>query len=611
MSPGGGPRLGGPRPGLHGDQRPLDLRIIRRLFGFTRAHARLRNALFGLVVLRAVQMPVVVWMTAWVISGPISRQDIRGTVVGVLGFLAFAGFTEFCFVYRMRLALRLGESVVYDLRNAIYRHLLKMPMSYFHRTPAGRLISRVTSDVDVVRVGVQDVAFVSTVQAGNMLVSAVLMLYYDWQLFLVLLVMAPILWRTVQHFRKRLSHAYRAQQESFSRVTATLAESVSGIREIQGFVRQEINGGLFGELIFDHSKYNMDAARQSAVFQPLLEFNGQLFLSLLIVVGGYQALSGQVELTALIQFLFLSNAFFTAIPMIGNQYNQALTAMAGAERVFSLLDIQPDWEDAPGAVDLPPIRGEVEASNVHFEYLPGRPVLHDVSFKVDPGQTVALVGHTGSGKTTLVGLISKLNLPTSGSICVDGHDLESVTSPSLHRQIACVTQDNFLFTGTVLENLRMGRPEATFEEVKESVRALDVLDLIEALPQGFHTVVGERGARLSLGQRQVICFARAMLADPRILILDEATSSVDTLTEARIQQALLRLLKRRTSFVVAHRLSTIVHADQVLVLAEGRIVERGTHTGLLKKGGVYARMYRQFVRGAEADTETPSVLGSV
>lgn len=596
-----GPGPGGPRPVAQGDQRPLDFGVIRRLFSYTRPHARLRNQLLGLVALRAIQMPVVVWLTAWVISGPISRQDVPKTIVGVLGFLAFAAFTEYCFVYRMRLALRLGESVVYDLRNAIYQHLLRMPMSFFHKTRAGRLISRITSDVDVVRVGVQDVAFVSIVQAGNLVISAVLMLYYDWQLFLVLLVMGPVLWRTVQYFRVKLSQAYRAQQESFSRVTATLAESVSGIREIQGFVRQDLNGGLFGQLIFDHSKYNMDAARQSAVFQPLLEFNGQLFLSLLLVVGGYQALTHQVDLAALIQFLFLSTAFFTAIPMIGNQYNQALTAMAGAERVFSLLDTRPDWEDPPDAIELPRISGTVEVENVTFGYVEDRPVLQDISFRAEAGQTIALVGHTGSGKTTLLGLIAKLHLPTSGSISVDGIELGRIKSTSLHQQIGCVTQDNFLFTGSVLENLRMGRPEATIEEVKDSVRALDVLDLIEGLPGGFDTVVGERGARLSLGQRQVVCFARAMLADPRILILDEATSSVDTITEARIQQALLRLLRGRTSFVVAHRLSTIRHADQVLVLDHGRIVERGTHTGLLKQGGAYARMYRQFVRGTDAE----------
>ena len=314
------------------EQRPLDLGIIRRLFAYTKPHARLRNWLIVLVTLRAVQLPLVTWATAAVISGPIAHRDARGGVLGVAGFVALVAFTEYCFVFRSRFALLLGEAVVHDLRNELYAHLLRMPIGFFKKTQVGRLIGRVTSDIDVVRTGVQDVAFVSVVQAGQMLVTALLMLYYDWALFLVVLVMAPVLWAVVKHFRRKLSDAYRAQQESFSRVTATLAESVTGIKEIQGFVRQDVNGGLFGQLIYDHSKYNMGAARQSAVFLPLLEFNGQLFLAILLVVGGYQALGGEVELASLIQFLFLSTAFFAAIPIIGNQYNQALTAMAGAER---------------------------------------------------------------------------------------------------------------------------------------------------------------------------------------------------------------------------------------------------------------------------------------
>jgi ATP-binding cassette subfamily B protein len=587
------------------DQRPLDLSIVKRLFRYTRPHAALRNTLLALVVLRAIQLPTVTWATARVISGPIAHQDLRGLVWGVAGLLALVLVTELCFVYRSRLALELGEAVVHDLRNEIFGHLLRMPMAFFRRTQIGRLLGRVSSDADAVRIGVQDVAFVSIVQLGNVVVSAILMLYYDWKLFLVVLVMAPILWTLVRYFRIGLSRAYRAQHESFSRVTAQLAESVTGIREIQGFVRQSLNGELFAQLIHDHSRYNYGAAKQSAVFQPLLELNGQIFLSILLVVGGYRALGGEVPLDALIAFLFLSNAFFAAIPMIGNQYNQALTAMAGAERVFTLLDQQPDWEDAASAGEIGELSGRVELRCVSFEYQPDRPVLTDVSFTALPGQTVALVGHTGGGKSTIMALVAKLYQPTRGSVLVDGRDLATVTSASLHRRIASVTQENFLFTGTVAENIRLGRPDATDAEVREAVRALDVLDVLESLPHGFRTRIGERGSGLSLGQRQIVCFARAMLAKPRILLLDEATSSVDAVTEARVQQALSRLLAERTSFVVAHRLSTIRHADQVLVLERGRIVERGSHTELLQGGGRYASLYRQFVSAADLEPLAP------
>lgn len=589
------------------DQRPLDFGIVRRIWGYTKPYARLRNGLVGLVILRSIQLPLVAWATAAVISGPIARHDTGGVVLGVGGYLLLAAFTSWCFVYRARLALLLGEAVVHDLRRQVYEHLLELPMSFFKKVQVGKLIGRITSDVDVVRTAVQDVAFVSIVQIGSMLVSATLMLYYDWKLFLVVLVMAPVLWSLLRYFRRKLSAAYRAQQESFSRVAATLAESVSGIREIQGFVRQDLNGGLFEQLIYDHSRYNMVAAQQSAVFLPMLDFNGQLFLSILLVVGGYQALGGDVPLTALIQFLFLSNAFFGAISPLGNQYNQALTAMAGAERVFGLLDTPPEWRDAADARELPPISGEVEFRGVSFGYDPERLVLHELSFKVEAGQTVALVGFTGSGKSSIVNLVAKLYLANEGEILIDGHEIQSVSGLSLHRQIASVTQDNFLFAGSVLENIRLARPSATDEEVRGAARALDISDIIEDLPQGFLTEVGEKGSGLSLGQRQVVCFVRAMLADPRILILDEATSSVDTVTESRLQHALMKLLLGRTSFVVAHRLSTIRHADLVLVLDDGRIVERGNHRELLALGGPYARMYRQFVSSTDLGVATLGV----
>lgn len=576
-------------------QRPLDFSIIRRLYACTQPYVRLRSMLLVLVVLRSVQLPTIAWLTARVISGPIAAHDALGIVLGALAFLGWMGFTAYCFVYRSRLALQLGELVVSDLRHQIYAHLLRLPMSFFKRTEVGRLLGRVIHDVDSVRIGVQDVFFVSVVQCGSMLVSAALMAYYDWPLFLVVLAMAPGLWAATRYFKRKTSVAYRERSESFARVTAALTESVNGIREIQSFAREGHNARAFAKQIDQHAQINMYSHRLGAMFQPVLSFNGQLFLALLLVLGSYQVMGGGVQLDALIQFLFLSTSFFNGIPIVGDQYNQALTAMAGAERVFRLLDTRPDWEDAPDASDFGRIEGRVELEDVSFEYEAARPVLSGISFVAEPGQAVALVGHTGSGKSTVANLIAKLYLPSAGRVRIDGEDLLGKTSASLHRQLACVTQHNFLFSGTVLGNIRLGRPQASREDVLNALDRLGVTDIILSLPAGLDSKVGERGVGLSLGQRQIVCFARAMLADPRVVILDEATSSVDSVTEARVQQALFRLLEGRTSFVVAHRLSTIVHADLVLVLEHGRIIERGNHAELIERGGVYAQLYREFV----------------
>jgi ABC-type multidrug transport system fused ATPase/permease subunit len=412
--------------------------------------------------------------------------------------------------------------------------------------------------------------------------------------------MVPALWVLNRHFRQKLSHAHRAVQESFSRVTSTLAESVNGIRVTQGFVRQELNANLFRDLVADHSRYNMGVARTSGVFLPLLEMHGQLFVALLLVVAGWQALQGTMPLGDIIILGFLANLFLSPISLLGQQYNQALTAMAGAERVFQLLDTPPDWQDAPDAVALPRIEGRIAFRDVTFSYQPDRPALSGISFEVDPGQSVALVGHTGSGKSSIINLLAKFYLPTHGEVLVDGRDLAAVTGQSLHSQMGIVSQNNYLFSGTVMDNIRFGCPSATDAEVIEVVRELGFLDLMGSLPGGLSTRVGERGSGISLGQRQLICFARAMLSDPRILVLDEATSAVDTLTEMRIQEALARLTAGRTSFMIAHRLSTIRNADVVLVLDQGRIIERGTHAQLIAAGGQYARMHAQFAANSMA-----------
>jgi len=580
--------------------KPLQFfKLMGRIFGYARPHRRLILLLAIITTARSIQLPMLAHVLSSVINGPVARGDFHGVLLGAGAFAALSAFTQLTFGFRVMYALDIGELVVRDIRNAIFVHLQQLTASFFNQMKVGRIISRMSSDLEAIRFGVQDVVFMSIVGAGQALLAAILMFRADHVLFCILLVMGPVIWALNRHFSKHLLSDQREAQESFSRVTATLAESVTGIRVTQGFVREQTNSSLFRDLLLDHSRYSMSAARTGAIFLPMLELNSQVFISLLLLLGGWRVLHHQTSLASIVEFFFQSNLFFDPIRTLSGQYTQAFTALVGAERVFRLLDTPPDWTDPASAQPIRHMRGQVEFRNVSFGYDPRRLILHDICFTAEPGQTIALVGHTGSGKTSITNLITKAYLPTSGTLLIDNHDILQITTPSLRKHLGVVQQANFLFEGSILDNIRFSRPEATLTEVIDAARKLDCLDLFETLPDGWNTQVGEAGNALSMGQRQLVCFARALLADPRIFILDEATSSIDAITESRLQASLSLLLKGRTSFVIAHRLSTIRQADIILVLDNGRIIERGSHTALLALNGAYHNLYRQFVRSEE------------
>ncbi len=591
------------------DKRPLDWQLIKRLYGYTRPYAKKRNWLLFCVVVRSMQIPVVAFLIGVIIAGPIQARDTEGIILGVLGFAAFATFTELTMHFRSRLASELGESVVQDLRGELVTHVMRQPMTYFNKTRLGAILSRMISDIEALRTGVQNVAFVTLVQLGQMIGSGLLMAWMNWALFMVVFVMTPFIYAVNKVFGRRIGEASRSVQRSFSRVTSNVAETVSGIRVTQGFSREELNAIFFSNLVKRHGSINMDLSRYTALYMPLLELNAQFFQASILLIGGYAAMQAdlnwvQMEISDLVTFFFLAQLFFAPVTNLGRQFTMALAAMAGAERLFETLDRKPEWEDPPDALDLRPIRGEIRFDNVVFEYDPGKPVLHGISFAAKPGDTIALVGHTGSGKSSIINLVCKFWLCQQGAVTIDGVDVKNIRSESLHQQLGLVLQANFLFSGTVMDNIRLGRTEASDADIYDAFDRLGCRDLVDAMPDGLMTQVGEKGRGLSLGQQQLVCFARAFLADPRILILDEATSSVDSITEARLQDALERLLKGRTSFVVAHRLSTIRKASQVLVLDHGNIIERGTHAELLTLDGTYAQLYRQFVSQDEDGAPT-------
>ncbi len=502
-------------------------------------------------------------------------------------------------VAQVKSAIRVGQGAMNDLRLAVFEHIQRLSLNYFDKTHQGRIIARADTDVD-------SLDRILTWGANQMLASSLtligvvaLMLQYDWRLCLAVSAVLPPLLAATRLFHKFGLAAHRKVRAQTSRLTAAMAENIAGVRVVQAFSREEENLSRFQQLHETHNDLALAAARVFHTYMPFLGFMSGLGTLIILGYGGTLVLSREITVGELAAFALYIGMFFGPIQTMGDLYNAILSTAASAERIFQLLDTQPQVRNRAGAVALPLIRGRVVFEDVWFRY-DTTPVdtwvLKGIHLDARPGETIALVGHTGSGKTSIISLIARFYEPQRGRVTIDGIDLQQATVESLHEQIGIVTQENFLFTGTVMENLKFGKPGATDEEAMAAAKTLGTHEIILRFADGYQTKVSERGGNFSAGERQLLTFTRAMVAQSRILILDEATSAVDVQTERLIQHALEELFARRTCFVVAHRLSTVRHAHQIVVLDHGEIVERGTHDELLARSGHYAKLHAEFVR---------------
>jgi len=572
--------------------KAYDARVAQRLMSYLAPQRRALFLAMALMVVGTLADLAGPYLIKVAIDGGVAAGDTTVLWLATLTYVLVNAGWWFATRERIRAMATAGQSIIFALRAQLFDHLQQLALGFYARHSVGRLISRVVNDVGVMREFVTW-ALVAVARDVLHLVGLVLaMVVLDWRLSLLTFLVLPLMGVATAMWRSRAREAYRWTRRSQSRVTGTLSENIAGVRVVQSFSREERNYHHFADDINrDNFDANVASARLSSVFFPAVDFIGSLAVGLVVWIGGTQVLGGGLTAGVLVAFVLYIDQFFNPIRDLAQRYNTFQATMAAGERIFEVLDTEAEVADAPGAIEMPPIEGRVVYENVGFAYEDGAPVLSEVSFKVQPGQMVALVGETGAGKSTLVKLLGRFYDATSGRVRIDGIDVRDVTQRSLRRQLGVVLQETFLFSGTVADNIRFGRVDATDGEIVAAAQSVGAHEFISKMSNGYDTEVEEGGAILSVGQRQLISFARALLADPRILILDEATSSVDTQTEKKIQAAMATLLEGRTAFVIAHRLSTIVRADVILVIDGGRVVERGAHHELLAQRGRYYDLY--------------------
>jgi ABC-type multidrug transport system fused ATPase/permease subunit len=493
-----------------------------------------------------------------------------------------------------------GERVILDLRRNLFAHIQKLSLDFFSRQKTGWIVSRLTNDIDALDQLVTD-GVTTLVTNGLTLVGAAIFLFVlDWRLALATLAIMPPLVAATLIYRTRSARSYALVRNRIGDVNAHLQESISGMRVLKAFRRETLDYQRLVTVNGSYRDVNMETVWQSGLYFPFVEFLSGVGVLVVLWYGGSLVTHGALQVGVLVAYIGYLGSFFDPIQQLSQLYNTFQASMAAVKKIFTVLDTEPDLVDAPDARPLPDVRGELRFAHVDFAYGDGPDVLHDVDFAVAAGKTIALVGTTGAGKSTIIKLLARFYDPRRGAVEIDGYDLRTVTTKSLREQLAVVPQEAFLFSGSVVDNIRFPRPQATLDEVRRVARIVGVHDFVESLPEGYDTDVQEGGSGLSTGQRQLISFARALLADPRVLILDEATSSVDAESERRIERAMSALLTGRTSVIVAHRLSTVRYADEILVVEDGRVAERGTHAQLMAAAGRYAGLYSEWEETGQA-----------